>query len=464
MVMKCEKNMRKDKDTLALFCIAAALLLWGMLVVAPAFPGKPTGDTMAQLAQVHSHCIDNWKPALYAYLLMLGENIAAGGGVKLAYLLQCCLFGLGLGLIVLSLCRESIKFLILLLLLPFFGNKGCMITTVGNDAMAASCYLSFVGCIMFFRTTSDKFWRVVALIAGIVLLWYGMVMRHNSIFCVTALLAWFFWSISYPFKKAVCLSAICALCFLVLNFSIMHVCQVEKSYPLKSAFSDDLVNISILNGEWDTFCIEKQKESDISLAAPHEAAELAADVCNFYPSGLSPYEKIKDPNEREIDYERYKVAWIRCVTGNLPQYFTLKAYFFHQFLMAGRSVPFVNAYIQKEFPHVKIKGGNWYRHWRQWIGVLFIFNALIPMISYAAFLFMLYKVVVKKDEYNKLVYDSLFILAANCLYTAPFSIFTLSVTEERYYIITSSLSLIGVSLLVMGMIKTRVDNHRKELL
>lgn len=387
-------TMRDKKFMTALCCIVAALLLWGALVVCPEFPGAPTNDTLNQLEQVHNNCINNWKPALYAYLLMLGEYMFPAGGIKLGYLAQCSLFAVGFGLIVLSLCRVSLKYLLLLSLLPFFGAKGCMLTAVGNDAMAASCYVTFIGCVMISRVVGSKFWRVAVLIAGIAILWYGMAMRHNSIFAVAVLLAWSFWSLSHTLKRALCLSIATVSFFLILNFSVLNICHVEKAYPLKSPFASDLVNISILKGEWDSFCIDKQKRANHMLEAPNKVAKIAPDVCNFYQSGLLPYENIKDPVEREHDYEEYKEAWVRCITDNPLKYITLKVYFFHQFLMAGRSIPQLDACIEAAYPGARVMNNMTCGAWSYWCNRLFAFNALLPLVSYLALLFMLYKIAV----------------------------------------------------------------------
>lgn len=447
--------MAVRKTVITRLCIVVALLLWVFLVVYPSFPGHPTGDTLSQIAQVHNHCINNWKPALYAYLLAIGEHICEGGGVKLGYALQCGFFGMGFALIVLSLSKKTSWSLLLLLLLPIFGTKGCAITTVGNDAMAAACYVAFIGLIMCSRTIGNNPLRICILITAFLLLWYGLIMRHNAVFCVSVLLVWAYRSLSYSVKRTINLSFITIVWFYFLNFIILGICHVEKSYPLKSPFSDDIVNISILNGKWDDFCIEKQRESKSLLPAPHEVAELSADVCNFFPSGLSPYGHIKDAEQRRIDYEQYESAWFRVVSDNPVEYLTIKAFFFQQFLMAGRSLPFANAYIKWKYPHVRILHDGLFDDWRQWCGYYFAINAFIPMLSYIVLLFMMYRVVLRQEKFNSTVYDSLFILAANVMYMLTFTIFTLSATEERYYIVTSSLSLIGLALLILGLLEKR---------
>ena len=446
-----------SKIIITRLCIVVALLLWVFLVVYPSFPGHPTRDTLTQIAQVHNHCINNWKPALYAYLLMLGESLAANGGVKFGYVVQCGVFGLGYCLIVLSLCKKSMKYMALLLLLPFFGAKGCVMTEVGNDAMAAACYVAFIGLIMYRRTMTVKCMRLSLLIVAFSILWYGMCMRHNSAFCVAVLLAWAIKDMTGSSKRVVAASITCTICFYILYFTIIELSHVEKSYPLKSAIADDLINISILNGTWDEFCVKKQKEQHIAYPPPNIVANLTPEVANFHPCGLNVYGFIEDAKQREADYEEYKRAWISCVKRNPLKYMVLKAYFFQQYLMAGRSIPIIDSYVKQKFKGTEIQYEGFHRHWHTWCSSAYAFCGFIPMISYMTLFYFLFQIYVRNKKYDIFVYDSIYILSANLMYTLTFSIFTLSSTEMRYYIINSTLSLIALSIIFISLKRFKIE-------
>lgn len=439
-----------------LVCVATCLIVWLVFVFALSYPGLPTNDTISQLQQAIEGDIDNWKPALYAYILKLCNIVCGERVLGAAFILQVVLFGLGYALIVWSFAKKSKAFLWAMPFIFFCNSKGINITEIGNDALCASCFMMYFGLIFAYRLITSKVIKFSCIISAIICLYVGFVMRHNSFPAVIVMAT----CALIPFCKSLARSITCgvllSISFLVLNLLIVNlIFQCRATYPMRFVYAADMINISILNNEWENFCQQEQLHTNEKYPSPSSYCLLRADVCNFYPTGLNPFFKKADSETLKYINDRYFEGWCQAVINNPEKYLLLKTYFFHQFLLAGRSLPIVEAWISHQFPHVSTYGDTICHDWRAWCNRLFLFNSLIPLIGYALLVIFLILAYLKKIILKEESRDALFIIGTAASYLVTFSIFTLSSTEFRFYIITSCLSLIGVLLLLISVFCNR---------
>lgn len=439
-----------------LICVASCLIVWLVFVFALSYPGTPTNDTISQLQQAIDGDIDNWKPALYAYILKLFNYACGDKSLGLAFILQVTLFGLGYALIVWSFAKRGMAFLWAMPFIFFCNNKGINVSVIGNDALCASCFMMYFGLIFAHRVITCKTIKVVFILCAIICLFVGFVMRHNSFPAVIVMAI----CALTPFCKSLARSITCgvflSVLFLVANmFVVNYVFQCRATYPLRFVYAADMINISILNNEWVPFCQQEQLRIKKKYPSPSSYCLLRADVCIFYPTGLEPFFKAADSEVLKSINGRYLAGWSETVKNNPAKYLILKTYFFHQFLLAGRSLPIIETWISHQFPHVSTYGDTICHDWRAWCNRLFLFNSLIPLIAYALLAMSLFLAYLKKIVLNEESRDALFIIGTAAAYLLTFSIFTLSSSEFRFYIITSSLSLIGVLLLLISFFRKR---------
>lgn len=184
--------------------------------------------------------------------------------------------------------------------------------------------------------------------------------------------------------------------------------------------------------------------------------QLSADVPNF-GCPLNPYSRIDDPVEREQDYMAFRDAWLKSVAAHPNRYALLKFFFFHQFLLSGRSLPLFNDHVLAHFPHITIRGDDTSRQWYSYICREFFIMSVLPLISYATLVVLL---AVPRWRHRLASWpqpsrDALYIIAAACLYTSTFALLTLSATEVRYYIIRASLCAVGLGILLLSALLRR---------
>lgn len=437
-------------------CVATCLIVWLVFVFALSYPGLPTNDTISQLQQAIEGDIDNWKPALYAYILKLCNIVCGERALGAAFVLQIVLFGLGYALIVWSFAKRRLAFLWTMPFIFICNNKGINIAEIGNDALCASCFMMYFGLILAYRLITSKAIKFSCIICAIICLYVGFVLRHNSFPAVIVMATWAL----IPFCKSLARSIVCgvllSVSFLVLNLLIVNlIFQCRATYPMRFVYAADMINISILNNKWEPFCQQEQLHVNEKYPSPSSYCLLRADVCNFYPTGLNPFFKKADSETLKSINDRYFEGWCQSVINNPEKYLILKTYFFHQFLLAGRSLPVVEAWISHQFPHVSTYGDTICHDWRAWCNRLFLFNSLVPLIGYALLAIFLILAYLKKIILNGESCDALLIIGTAASYLSTFSIFTLSSTEFRFYIITSCLSLIGVLLLLISVFCNR---------
>lgn len=440
------------------------VLLWLVYVFWCLYPGHPTGDSMAQLLQVQQGCVNNWKPALYAYLLGFSDWLFPGAAVPCAFVLQVLLFALGFFLLFFYLGRKNSLFYLLSPLVFCMGEKGISVVEVGNDAVAAGCYMVFIAAFLHLRELRNRRCKIVLFAISLAVLGFGMIMRHNAVFAVLVLLCWAFFSLTRSWKKSLLAAVVSVFVFFAVNAVILDgIAKVEKSYPLKSPFADDLVNISLLENRWDDFCVLKQMKQGVLLPAPAGVCRLCADVCNFYPSGLDPYSRIADDVKRREDYAEYQDAWLRAVRRSPEKYVFLKAYFFHQFLLAGRSLPWVEDYVLSCYPHVTTTASLYCRGWSSFCNSLFLFNALLPLAVYLMVCGLLVRRVVTKVPFSPAMLDTVLVSLSVSFYTGTFVIFTLSTTEERYYVVPALMSFVSLLLFVLAYVSRKSKSTNPEV-
>lgn len=439
--------------------LVAVFIAWLCWQIASAYPGVPTPDTCRQLEEGLSGKYTNWKPTLYSWFLGAADSLLPGHGIAASFLLQLAGLGWGVFTITWSLIRRHVGYSLLIFILPlFFTQKGMCIYYVGNDALAAACYLCFIGSSMMTSDTEGHRSRVIGFIFCAIFAFAGISLRHNALPLMFLLIFW----ACRRLNRTVIISALASAvslavltgASLLLTYGIL---RAEASYPLKSPFADDIVNLDILEGRWSEICLLNGSEH---LPAPHDMCKLSADVPNF-GCPLNPYGRIDDPVEREKDYRAFRHAWLTSVCSHPERYVLLKIFFFHQNLLIGRSLPIFNDMILARYPHVTIRNDGPSRQWYPYVCREFFVLSGLPLISYATLLLLL--AVPRRhhriSDYPQPRRDALSIIGASLLYTSTFTLLTLSSTELRYYVIRASLCAVGIGILFLSAVLHRNDQQ-----
>lgn len=431
-------------------CFVACACAWLVFVVALYYPGTPTRDTLGQLQQALDGSIDNWKPALYAYILQGLNALFGKGNLAAAFLMQACMFACGYALIVYSFARRERAYLWAMPFIFLFNEKGIDTNVIGNDALCAACFLVFFGIVLVCRQAAGRKAKRFLYVLAFVFLFVGFVMRHNSFPAVVVMAMFALFPICKGKIKTFCCAVALAAVFAFVNALFVNVvCNIRPTYPLRFAYAVDMVNISILNNKWEPFCIEEQVRVGEALPPPASYCLLRADVCNFYSTGFNPYYRDASSETLKSINDSYFKGWLETVSRHPAQYAFLKGYFFHQFLLAGRSLPLLESFIASSYPHVSTYGGTICHNWRAWCNLRFVLNSLVPLIAYASLFIVVLHLVRKRGRISPDVRDAMFMIGAAGAYVSTFTIFTLSSSEARFYIITSSLCCIAAIILAI---------------
>lgn len=426
-----------------IFSVFSLWLLWNIVMY---YPGTPTLDTYGQLLQGTSGELTNWKPAIYSFLLGVLEKEWEGSALKIAYLFQ--LVGMGLGCVGIAYaysCKSRIYALLIFVLPIFFTEKCIGINTVGNDAAAATCYLIYIAGILLACEKKIKKWLIFI---SLLFLLFGLHLRHNSIFAVIVLLAWGVYKVRMDgVRKRILVSIALSCVMLVVNATIINCLDVKKTYPLKFGLAADLVNLSIIDGQWSEIC---NKRAVKEFPLPHKFSPLRACVPNV-GTPINPYETLSDPEAEKLSYEELKREWLKEVCKSPHRYLLLKCLFFEQFLFCGIHVPVVCDVVKGMYPHVNVHMTEESSNWRSWINRKRLSCSMIPMILYFFLIVTFTRCCMVKDGYAWLrnrsleCKDLLFFLAASFTYTFTFFPVVFSATEFRFYIIRGALcSLVAV--------------------
>lgn len=397
---------------------------------------------------------DNWKPAIYSWMLGVLEGIGKGYGTSLMFALQIILMGIAVGGISHAYSRSHALYGLLALVLPlFYTTKVMLVSTVGNDELAAACYLLFIAGVLWMPRVKGRLQRLSCwfLCGGVLAI--GLALRHNAVPAVALLLLWACRrnGVRGGLRQGGLVALVLAAMFGANVVVTYHLLEAKASYPLKSPFADDVVNISILNGQWEPICDHFAKRR---LPPPHEFATLMPEVANG-GEPIDPYIYIADPQEREQEYLTLQQGWWETVRTHPMQYFLLKGFFFHQFLLEGRCLPWVTDALLSAYPHIRIAMDEESRCWKSWVNREFVGMSLVPLLCYAGLLLFIVRRIGRRHAQPRSALpvemsDSLYFIGASMLYTFSFVLLVLSATEQRYYIVQASLTCMAGPLFLLA--------------
>lgn len=426
-------------------------LVWAVVYVACAYPGHCTNDTLRQLGEAVAGSYNNWKPTLYAWMLGFFENCFPGNGIGVAYVMQIVCMALSVMLIAMYYAKRHVCYSLLVFVLPLFFTEKCvLITTVGNDELAAACYLMYIACILWGGLIQCRGLRYLLLIFAWIILGYGMVLRHNSFPCVVLLASWGSWKCG---MKNVIRSAISGLLFVVATVSLNAIIgyvflKIESTFPLRFPLAADIVNLSILDGKWYSVSIG---DPTAFRTPPHESCMLAPDCVNR-GGPLNPYAMHDGEESRLRDYNALKCAWLEMVSAHPERYAQLKLFFFHQFLLEGRCVPWLCEQMRELYPHISIHMEKESRDWRAWVNREFLSMSVVPLSCYAFLLLCLLPPLRRWVAECSVRVDAVVFIGVAFLYTSSFILLVLSATELRFYIIRASLCCVSAAQLALSVL------------
>ena len=442
----------KDRGRVIAMCLIAVTALGWLGCMLFLMSAEVTNDTKRQLAEALSGTYADWKPVAYTCMIDLMDILFPGDSVKALYILQIVMIAASVATIALCYMRRHVKYAALVLVLPLFFTEKCMlVTTVGNDELAAASYLFFIAGILCRDFIKRRVVRRVFVILVCGVLAYGMALRQNSVPAVMMLACWGVWKLGVTRgRKIVCTALFFVVSGLVANVLLTYcVFGAEKSYPLRFSLASDITNLSILEGEWHPICKMKLKECKDSK--PHEECLLAADCVNR-GGVLSPYTMYEDVAMRERDFEEMKKAWWELVSEHPERYMMIKMFFFHSFLLEGRCIPWLCECVRDAYPHIGIFMEQESRCWRAWVNREFVVMSLIPIVCYvmlSMYCMKWFRHWVKRSEVRM---DAVVFIAVAFLYTFSFVMLVQSATEQRYYIIRASLCCVGSALFFLSML------------
>lgn len=442
-------NRNELQRIAARFFVLLVAILWLAYMIANGYPGVVTNDTMRQLHEGMSGVYTNWKPTLYSWQLGQLERMFPGNGIGVTYVLQMSGFALAVAGVAWIYSRKSLVYAFLVLVLPLFYTVKCMlVTTVGNDEMAAACYLLYIAIVLLLSDMRGRWGRCALTVLSFLVVGYGLVLRHNSFPAVLLLVCWGLWKTGMRgWWKIVSSSVACLLVVLLLNAGVSyHVLKAEASYPLRSPLVDDIVNLSILDGAWHPV-VKQFCEGE--LPPPHQQCVYAPESGNWN-SPINPYTLYPTIEERRRDYEILKNAWVDMVSAQPGRYFITKLFFFHQFLLEGRCLPWACDMMKAAFPHISIHMDRASRNWTAWVNREFLAMSLVPLCCYTLICTCVVGRFRRWIAQDPVRIDAIVFMAVAFLYTASFLLLVLSATEQRYYIIRATLCCLGGCLLILS--------------
>ena len=443
--------MMTSKHPRAIACVFILIvaILWVLFELVSYYPGVATPDTLRQLNEGVSEVYTNWKPTLYSWQLGMLERWFPGHGPGAAYVLQIMGFAVAVGAISWFYTRYSVYYSLLVLVLPLLFTVKCMlITTVGNDEQAAVCYLLYIAGILVASSMRTGGRRILLLLVAWSILGYGMVMRHNALPAVFLLGCWGWWRTGVRSWWRIGLnSVVCVLAALAINSGVSYyVLKAEASYPLRSPLVDDIVNLSIMEGEWHPVVREFYEGE---LLPPYQQCVYAPESGNWN-SPINPYILYSSVVDRKRDYELLKAAWWEMVQEHPARYFVTKIFFFHQYLLEGRCIPWLCEVMREAYPHMRIHMEKESGQWRAWVNREFVAMSLLPLGCYIFLFFCVKKQVRQWVKADAVRTDALCFIGAAFIYTSTFVLLVLSATEARYYIIRATLCGVGAAMLILS--------------
>lgn len=429
------------------WCVAVAWMVSMLLL----FPGEAAPDTQGQYNLMMEGIYWNWKPALYEFQLAAGEKLWPGQGLGLAYVAQILAIGIGCALTFSHYAKRHVLYAAGIFFLPVFCvNVVLPFYSIINDNMAVGCYILYIGTILTASDSKRKAVRNSLLLLGLFLLFYGFVLRHNSALMMIVLTYWGiskFFPVSRLKKLFVSLGAIALFC--VINILIIDfLFKCEKSYPLSSPMADDVINISVLCNKWDPVFTQHYDTKGIE---PRQIS-LAPEAGHWNPVISGTYQD-PDFGKRTADYHTLKEVWKETVGAHPCEYAVAKAFLFHQFVLAARSLSCVGDCLLARYPHVHIAFYDLRLRPSFWLCRQFVALVVIPLTVYGVVAIAGVSVLLRRSKWLGSLAgaekDALYIGFACMMYTASFLLLVLSVSEFRYY--APRLILCGVAGCLLGV-------------
>lgn len=286
-------------------------MLWLVYMIGVHCPGVPTYDTVCQLREALSGEYNNRKPALYSYQLALLSKLVPGEEIGCSFILELLCFAAAVAIIAHHYSRIGLQYALQVAVLPlFFTAKRMLVTTVGNDEQVSACYLLYIAMLLSASLLAEGKWRVVMVVAAWMILGCGLVLLHNAFPAVFLLSCWGVWRLGMRNRWRVALASICApgVTFGTSSCWSYYVLESEPSDPLRSHLADDIVNISILQGECHSL-MSDPPQKDI-----HQKVPPPVGACVFFPqsgfaySPLRPIYLYPEISQRLRDYELLRVV------------------------------------------------------------------------------------------------------------------------------------------------------------
>lgn len=418
------------------------------------YPGVVESDTLGQYRYMLRGVYSNWKPALYEFQLFVGESLWPGHGTDLAYVAQVVVLGCSVAWIIWHYAKRHPLYALAALGLPLFLScKVLGLNYIVNDYMAAGCYTLYIAAVLAASERERGHLRNGFIVLAAAALFYGLILRHNSVFMVILLAYWGigkFCDIGGA-KRFFSAIGLVAAFFLASHCINTYCLKCVPSYPLRSVFASDIINISILGNKWEPYC-ERHCKTENHIPSQTvfrpEAGHMNPIVCGTRQE--------EDLDERRTNYLNIRDGWIESVSAHPKRYVFIKLFLFHQYLLGGRSIPLGCDIMHHYYPHVEIATEAESHNTRYWISIQFLTIAAIPLLSYFIFIVFCCRTFFRRKHHPIAVLpeerkDALCIIGASMLYTLSFLPFVLSVTEFRYYSIRATLTYVGLSILVISM-------------
>lgn len=429
------------------WCVAVAWMVSMLLL----FPGTAAPDTQGQYNLMMEGIYRNWKPALYEFQLAVGEKLWPGQGLGLAYVAQILAVGTGFAFTFSHYAKRHVLYAAGIFFLPVFCvNVVLPFYSIINDNMAAGCYVLYIGAILTAADSKRKAVRSTLLLLSLFILFYGFVLRHNSALMMIVLTYWGiskFFPISRLKKLFISMGAIALFC-VINTLAIDFLFKCEKSYPLSSPMADDVINISVLRNKWDPVFTQHYDTKGIE---PKEIS-LAAEAGHWNPVIKGTYQD-PDFEKRTADFRTLKDVWMETVGKHPCEYVVVKAFLFHQFVLAARSLSCVGDWLLAKYPHVHIAFYDLRLRPSFWLCRQFVALVVIPLIVYGVVAVAGVSVVLRRFKWlgslSGIEKDALYIGFAGMMYTASFLLLVLSISEFRYY--APRMVLCGMSGCLLGV-------------
>ncbi len=426
------------------------------------FDASPSNDTIFQLNQAIEGIYIDWKPPLYSCLLLLCYQLGGSeiNAYEIAYFLQLIFFGTGVCLITHYLASYRRIYLAIAFCFLFFLPRLAKINIVGNDAIFIGMLFLGLGIFLHSYQSTSKGKRAAGMLCTWLCLFFAFICRLNSLPAILFLLFSLSLLSHYKLWKSAAISICILLSFIAAQISIHHVLGVEKSYPSNYFYASDMLSIALLKNEW--LAIHKQKIEEEQLVFPSTPQNIgyAPDSVNFYATPISPYIKRTDATYSQ----QLKQGWLEAIKEHPKEFLIARLYAGQQLLLAGRSLPFVNDWIKKQYPHITILQDEEHRNWKNYLAPSFFLFSLSNISLAALCLIALAHYLLKKSKQtiNLPLQISLIVAVTGLIYLATFIPLTASATEVRYFLPYSSCSLLAWFILGLYLIDRCVTKWKNK--